>query len=350
MNRNRLRSLSRWIFVGCVAATLAACGGGGGDASPAPPPDARSGNYTLLAVNGKEYALALDFDANTYRVSGNGVDQGGSITASAGEFRFQPGNSPGAGRTSITRFTLADDNAVVGEVGLPEGELPFIAARVFETTLAGAAGRFNLLGRLLNADGSLDSTSIQQGEITAGGQMRTCNDRGIFEMPSCPASSVVSGTVTVAGDLYTWQAPAGDVRFRVARIGGDKVFLRASPAPAGATRFVIGTPAVTRFTPGTFVAGTSEPAWSTARIASGSSAFTFTFTVTGVSPAGVASTRTGTAGVVGVPGSDTRASLLGIATSDAGNFFAIRSTEIVAVIAARGNPFAPGFIALGKRQ
>ena len=355
MTQTRLRSTGRWILTGCVAFMLAACGGGGGGGDPVvtppppPPPDVRSGNYTVFAVNGKEYTLAVDFDANTYRVSGNGVDQRGAITASGDEFRFQPGNSSGTTGTSTTRFTLAD-NAVVGELQFPEGALPFIAPRVFETTLAGAVGRFNLLGRLVNADGSIQGTSIQQGEITADGHLRTCDESAILEISSCPSSSVVSGTVTVAGDLFTSENPAGNVLFRVARIGGDKVFLRASPAAAGARRFMIGMPAGTSFAPATFTGGTSEPAWATVAMASGSSAATFTFTVTGISPAGVTSTQTGTATASGQPGVDTRASLLGATTTDAGNFFAIRSAEIGAVVAAAGNALAPGFIALLKRQ
>jgi len=356
MNAMRLRPIGRWISMVWVAVTLAACGGGGGDpgepAAPAPNPpvaDARSGNYTMMAVNGKEYTLALDFDASTYKVTGNGVDQGGTFSASGSEFRFQPGNSTGTTGTSTTRFTLAD-NTVVGEVGLPEGAVPFIAPRVFEDTLAGAVGRFNLLGRTLNADGSVDNTSIQQGEVTADGQLRTCNDFTIFEIASCPVASIASGTVTVAGSLYTAQFDVGNVLFRIAKIGGDKLFVRASPSAAGATRFMIGTPATTSFAPGSFVGGTSEPAWGTMAIGSGGGSSTFTFTVTGTSPSGVTTTRTGTAVAVGAAAADTRASLLGATTADAGSFFIVRSAGIGAVIAARDSTLARGFIALGNRQ
>jgi hypothetical protein len=360
MKQSKLRSIGRWISLVGVAFVLAACGGGGGGGDggtvatptptpPAPVADARNGTYTLMGVNAREYALSLDFDAKTYRVAGNGVDQSGAITASGNEFRFEPGNSTGATGTSTTRFTVAD-NTVVGEVGLPEGAVPFIAPRAFETTLAGAVGRYNMLGRTLNADGSLNNTSIQQGEITADGHLRTCEDNRIFEIASCPSSSVVSGTVTVAGDLYTSETPVGNILFRIAKMDGEKLFVRASISGAGARRFMIGTPAVTSFAPDTFVGGTSEPAWGTMTIASGSTSSTFTFTVTGTSPTGVTTTRTGTATALGVPGGDTLASLLGVTTADAGNFFVIRSADIGAVIAARGSTLSPGFIAIGKRQ
>jgi len=356
MKLSQARSIGRWISMACVAVLLAACGGGGGGgdagatATPAPSvADARNGDYTLVAVNAKEYTLALDFDANTFRVTGNGVDQGGSIQASGDTFFFQPGNSVGATGTSTTRFSLADDT-VVGELALPEGALPFVAPRAFETTLAGAVGRFNLLGRTLNADGSLDNTTIQQGEITADAHLRTCEDEQIFEIASCPSSSVSSGTVTVAGSLFTSHTDSGDVLFRVARIGGDKVFLRASPSFAGSRRFVIGTPAIASFAPGSFVGGTSEPAWDTMAMAAGGAAGSFDFTVTSTAPTGVSTTRTGTAAALAAPGTDSRASLLGVSTTDAGNFFAARSAGLGVVLAARSSTAAPGFIAIGRAQ
>lgn len=356
MDQSKLRPFGRWIAVLGVAAMLAACGGGGGgdDGASAPPAsaaqaDARNGSYTLMGVNGREYALALDFDGGTYRVTGNGVDQAGAIAARGAEFLLQPGNSVGATGTSTTRFTVGSDT-VVGEVGLPEGTVPFIAPRLFENTVAAAVGRYNLLGRRLNADGSLESTSIQQGEITADGHLRTCEDSRIFEIAACPPASVVTGTVTVVGDVFTSETPAGSFTFRVARVGGDKLFVRASASGAGTHRFVLGTPAITSFAPDTFAGGTTEPAWGSMGLAADASGTTFSFTVTGTEPTGAITTRTGTATAVGAAGTDTRASLLAVATADAGSFFVTRSAEIGAVIAARGSTLAPGFIALGRRQ
>lgn len=351
MKPGKVQSVARWIGVACVTLVLAACGGGGGDPGqnpPPPTPDARSGDYTLMAANGREYTLAVDFDTDTWRVTGNGVDQGGTIAERGSEFLFQPGNSVGANGTITTRFTVAD-GAIVGEVALPEGALPFIAPRVFETTVAAAAGRYNMLGRTVSADGSDSDTTIQQGEITAAGVLRTCEEDQIFEISTCP--TVSTGTVTVdANGLFTAQTAAGNVLFRVARIGGDRVFVRASPSTAGSRRFVVGTPATTSFATGIFAGGTTEPAWGTVAIAATTTPGNTTFIVTGVSPQGVSTSRTGTATALGAAGADSRASLLGVDAGSAGIFFVTRSTELGVVVAQRGSTTARGFMAIGKSQ
>jgi hypothetical protein len=165
-----------------------------------------------------------------------------------------------------------------------------------------------------------------------------------------PRRLVQAGTLSVAGNLFTAQMPAGNVLFRVARIGGDKVFVRASPSAAGTRRFVIGMPATTGFATGSFAGGTTEPAWGTVSVASTTTPGTLSFTVTGVSPAGVTTARTGTAKAVGAAGADTRASLLQANAGTAGNFFVTRSTEVGAVVASQGSTTARGFIAIGKSQ
>jgi hypothetical protein len=357
MNRTKLQTVGRWIFLAGVAVLLAACGPGEpregeGEVDPGtnPPPaaDVRNGEYTLLAVDGREYTLAVDFDADTWRVSGNGLDRSGTLAERGSEFLFQPGNSVGEGGTSTTRFTVAD-NAIVGEVALAEGALPFIASRVFENTAAAAVGRYNLLGRTVSADGTSDTT-IQQAEITADGQLRTCDASQILEISDCPAASVSAGPLSVAGNLFTARTSVGSLPFRVARIGGDKVLLRASGGAAGSRRFFIGLPAGTGFASGTFVGGTTEPAWSTVSISPTGTAGTFSFSVTGTSPAGTTTTRAGTATALGAAGTDTRASILRATTGNAGTFLVTRSTELGAVVAAPGSSTAPGFMALGRSQ
>lgn len=335
----------RWMGITAMAVALTACGdGGGGDAAPAPAPvaptgDARNGNYTMLAANAREYTLALDFDANTFRVLGNGVDQSGAITAQGNEFLFQPGNSSGVSGVSTTRFTLAT-NTVVGEFALPEGAVPFIAPRSFVTTAAAAAGTYNMLGRTVDSAAPANTT-IQQGEITADGQLRLCADERIFEIAACPVASVSAGPIAVSGDTFTAATPTGPVLFRVAQVGADKVFVRASASTGTSRRFMIGTPATAAFAAGTFIGGTTEPSWGSVTIGPSSHA------TNSASPGGVTTTRTGTTSSVGGNG---LGSLLAINTTDAGGFFAVRSSQLGVVVAARNSTLAPAFLAIGKAQ
>jgi hypothetical protein len=339
----------RWI--GCVAvnAVVAACGGGGGDPGagsgaaplPSPSPDARNGTYMLMAADAREYGLALDFDANTYRVTGNGVDQSGTIAAQGDVFSFLPGNAVGATGASTTRFSLAT-NTVIGEFALPGGAVPFVAPRSFVNTLAGAVGTYNFLGRTVDtAAGGLPNTTIQQAEITADGHLRTCDDSTIFAIGSCPAASVTTGTVTVSGDLFTAVTASGNIPFRVAQVGADKVFLRASASTGTTRRFIVGVPAGSSFAVANFTGGTTEPAWGAVSLTAAS------FTSTGTSPAGVTTTQTGTASALVASG---MGNVTAITTTAAGNFFATRTSELGVLVAGRNSSLAPGFMALGKVQ
>lgn len=344
MNKTAMR-LARWIGGAVLTAVLAACGGGGGggDASPLPAPvaDARNGAYAMLAADAREYTLTLDFDAMTYVIVGTGVSQTGSFAASGDGFVFLPGNGIGTTGFNTTRFSLVD-NGVVGEFALPSGALPFIAARSFQKSISGAVGTYNFLGRTVDTAGGVPNTTIQQGEITAGGTLRTCDDATIFEISACPAGSVTTGTLTVSGEVFTSTTPGGAFPFRIANIGGSKVFLRGSASSNTTRRFIVGMAATTSFGPASFVGGTSEPAWGTVTVG------TNNFSSTGTSPSGVTTTMSGT--VMPMGSGNSLGSLLLLGTTASGSFFATRSAEIGVVIAARGNAVAPGFIAIGKRQ
>jgi hypothetical protein len=332
--------LGRWIAAACAVLALAACGGGD-DPAPTPPADARNGDYTMIAANAREYTLTLNFDANTYHVVGNGLDQAGTITPNGNAFMFSPGNSVGASGTSTTRFTMATDT-VVGQFTLPEGALPFLAPRKFVTSVADAVGTYNMLGRTVDTTGAAPNSTIQQGQITADGHLLTCDDAQIFDMPNCPAASVTTGTLTVAGNTFTSTTPNGSYTFHVAQVGSDKVYVRDSASSATTRRFIIGTPATTTFPSSTFLGGTTEPSWGTISVTTNS------YTSTGIYPTGASGTRNAPAAQVGQ--NNTLASLLAVNTSYAGNFFGIQSSELGILIAAHGNPFAPGLMAIGHKQ
>lgn len=329
---------ARWAAAVFFLLALAGCGGGGGGGGGGTvAADSRNGNYTMVAADAREYVLALNFDARTYAVSGNGVSQAGSFTAQGDTFLFEPGNAVGATGSSTTRFAMATDT-VIGQFALPGGAVPFIAARKFVTTLDGAVGTYDFLGRVVDTTGAAPNTTIQQAEITAGGLLRMCDDIVIFTIASCPGASVSSGTVTVSGDVFTAATPFGNIVFRVAQVGTDKVFLRASPSTTTLRRFIVGTPAVTTFTGGSFVGGTTDPSWGTLTLTSTTLSATFT------TPDGVPGTATGTAVATG-----SNEGIRAI-TVPAGGYFATRSSEIAVLVAARGSLSYPGGMAILRKQ
>lgn len=353
----RRHAFALWSLVAGAAGVLAACGGGGGGGgdsastggtlptvsapAPATGADARNGTYTMVAADTREYSLALDFDARTYRVTGNGIDQSGAIQADGAAFDFLPGNASGSGASTTTRFSYTA-STVVGEFALAGGAVPFIASRTFATSLPTSALTFTMLGRTVDTAAGTADTTIQQGQVTADGRLLVCNDNQIFEIGACPSASLTTGTLSIAGDVITAATSSGNIPFRIATIGTDAVFLRASVSTGTTRRFVVGLPSVSTFTAGTFVGGTTEPAWGSITISP------TTFSSTGTSPAGVTTTRTGTA--ASTVGGPSLGGLLAVTTTNAGSYFATSGGQLGVVVAARGNPTAPGFMALGVRQ
>ena len=205
--------------------------------------------------------------------------------------------------------------------------------------MADAAGVYNILGRTVDTAGGTPSNTAQQGEITADGHLRTCDDVTIYDMANCPSSSITTGTVTVSGDVFTAAIPAGNVPFRVAQVGADKVFLRASGSSGTTRRFLVGVPATMSFADGTFVGGTTEPAWG--RIVVAAPNVTSTATLRD----GSTNTMTGTLGSTGyAPG------IPSVDAGSAGIFFAVRSSELGVLAPNMGSTTTQGFMAIGRAQ
>jgi hypothetical protein len=333
-----------------MAGALVACGGGGGSsgssggsATPLPAADTRSGTYSMVAADGREYTMALNFDAKTYHVTGNALDQSGAFQANGAAFDFLPANSIGATGASTTRFSYLADT-VVGEFAVATGAVPFIASRTFATSVPTTTMTFNLLARNVDAATAAGlNTTIQQAQVTSDGRFLVCSDNAIVEIANCPAASTFTGTISVAGDLFTATSSTGSIfTFHIATVGTEKVFLRSFLSVDGSRRFLVGLPASSTFAGGIFVGGTTEPAWGSATLA------TTSFSTTGTSPAGVTTTRNGAAAQVAIGNS--LANLLSMSTTNAGNYFATASAQLGVVVSARGSTAAPGFMAIGVRQ
>ena len=340
---DRKQSISRRLAALACAAALTACGGGGGGggtdmalAAPAPTSDGRNGDYAMYAGDAREYSLRLDFDARTYRVTGNGQDLAGAFveTGTAGRFRFDPAStlpsSPNA-----PRFDWFGD-AVVGSFHLPSGTVPFIAARSFVTTLADAAGTYNYLVASRDSAAPADNF-VFSGELLASGMLRTCNDAQVFRISLCP--TVATAAVSVSGDTFTAFMPGGaSYPFRIAKVGADRVFLRASASDGSSRRLQVGLPEA-GFADGSFDGANNR----------GEGTFS---SFSGASFAAIwndGASSLNVTGSVALLGSDGPAGILGMSTATQGNFFAMRNGEIVVIMAARGNPVVPGYVEFGRK-
>jgi hypothetical protein len=337
MKSNRRQPL-QWLATFAFTAALAACGGGGGSSSttastPPPPPDARNGDYVMFAADARKYTLSLDFNAKTYHVVGNGTDVSGTIKeeTTAGVFDFD-GSSTSAAPAGAPHFKWANDTAV-GAFSFAAGTVPFIAPRTFATTVADAAGTYNFLTSQQDTAAPSDN-AIFSGDLSASGTLRMCNDNQVYAIAQCPTTSVVTATVTYSSDHFIADLGGGATfPFYVAKVGSDKALLRASASSGTSRRLYVGMESAA-FAGGTFTGENSLGKGTTTSLTS--TAYSATWRAGSTS-----TTHTGTVNALGGTGP---VGLLGITTSADGNFFAMRNSSIMVLIAARGSTAYPGYI------
>jgi len=325
-----IQTFHRLRHAAALALAILVAGCGGGSDGPATPPDARNGSYQVFAANAQRYTLNLDFDARTWRMNGAGIDQSGSIaTVDGGMFAFQAG--------STARFQHVQDT-VIGGFRFGDTVQPFVAPRRFANTVADTVGEYHFLSVVLDP-AAPSNTLIFTGEITTGGTLRTCSDSTIFVIALCPAGSVVTHTLAVNGDDFGATTSAGTFPFRVARIGSDKVFLRASGSSGTSRRFTVGVPAQPSYTRGQFRGANSLGQWATTQMAAS------TFTTTALAANGGTVTRSGNLQQLS---GNSPAGMVSLTDPNLGFFFSIRAMHLNVTVAARNNPNVPGYVEVGK--
>ncbi|SCX73895.1 hypothetical protein [Variovorax sp. EL159] len=269
--------MTRYL-AGCgLAALLAACGGGGGGAAGGGLPlangavqpeakvavaaattktldsaDARSGTYRVYAANGTQQTLSVDFDAGSYTMTDNlGAAESGTFSedfTEPGTYVFASSRVTAVVNTA--RFRVTTD-AIVGAFPfsvtfsnpLAYAVQPFIAARNFVVDPALLDSDYNRLGISHNGPGSSESQMLALRVSGGGTALEVCLDNVIYRIALCPATS--KRTFTIAADtdsawIATNIADATDiVRFRMARIGGQNVYLAAGPSATTPTTLLL---------------------------------------------------------------------------------------------------------------
>ena len=325
----------KWLSIVTVAAAVAGCGGGGGGESPipAPTPDVRSGDYTMFAADAKQYTLSLDFDAKTYHIVGNGSDDSGSFAGSGTDFTFVPtGPAPVENNARFSQFS----DTVVGGFRFGGNVTPFIASRDFVTSVAEAAGAYKFLTTTVDP-AAAPNNAIFTGEIVSPGTFRFCSNAAISTIANCPAASVSTATLTVSGpDFRADFGALGAFPFRVAKVGTDKVFLRASASNGTSRRFYVGVDENNGYADAVFN-GVNNDGQATRTTVTATSV-----TATQTSEANVQTSVSGIPAAA-IPG------LLVLRTATDGNFFSMRTTDLGFVFAAANNPVHPGYVEIGKK-
>lgn len=207
---------------------------------------ASSSIYRVYATNGMELSLSINFDNYTFEMTGTDeATARGTFSEDAAEPGSYIFNSPRiTGAANTARFRVTTD-AIVGAFPFSKANITpatyavqaFVAARTFVKDATELDGTYNRFG--VSRVGSAADSLAQQIRIYGGGTMlQLCNSPLGGALGTCP-SNMVFDYPLAAGPDGTWSVRNSGsaeeaVAFRVARIGGQNVYLAAG-APSDTT-------------------------------------------------------------------------------------------------------------------
>jgi hypothetical protein len=316
-------SRSLRLSVLAAAAALAACGGSSSD------------DYLAYLADGHTYRFSVDTGRKEARFHDVPLGPGDgelAITGSAPALSF--GRQPGAGATA--RLVVTKDDLVVGNAPLQGRATPFVAARKFLASAADAAGDYNVFAVRSPAPGDYVSAPATW-RIESTGGLQVCAMQVPTRISSCPAESLVRYTLSMDGDQFVASAPAASpLRFRVARVGADRILLQAE-ASGTTGRFAIGLPDSASAFPATRVqAPSTDGAWSVVDHNG------LNYSSEGVTAGGSAANFNGALGAGGasVPP--------GVRLFDGGGAYVMQSGRLTVLLGRPATP-ADGYLQIGVR-
>jgi hypothetical protein len=271
--------------------------------------DERNGDYQAYAADGRLYDLTIDFDAQQYTMTGNGLSMQQSFVAGNGEYIV--------GGTS--RLRVADD-LVVGSHDFGSGPTPYVAARRFATTLVDSA--FNLATRNVAADGT--ATTHPGTARISGNVLSVCQiDTEVDAPQNCPVV-LASYLLSINGNVFTGVDPSNNIfTFQIARSGGSLILLSAAPAPDGTQQLRIGLQESAGFSWGTLFGPTSTGDWVTMVLDS-----------TNISYAVLGAFTNDQAGLQKISNAGPFAMMSGKRLSDTADIFVMQATPLAVMVGA----------------
>ncbi len=228
-----------------------------------------NGTYTLFASNAKQYTLTLNIDAGTYSITGNGQTINRTFTADAS----------GGGYTvaGTARFRVAT-NFIAGGDDFGSGVIPYVAARVFGSTVQQIAGAYDLMTLSIPASGP-HVTYAGTARIS-GNTLSICQSASQVATPqncgSLPSGSLQSYSLTVSSNVYTATNTSSSqtFTFQMGIAGATAALLSAGTAPDGSQQFVIGLPDSAAIAGGVTQGSSTTADWITMTLSPTSYAFT----------------------------------------------------------------------------
>jgi uncharacterized repeat protein (TIGR01451 family) len=208
------------------------------------PINSDNGTYTVFAANGLQYTMVADFDAGNYVITGNGAN----ITV---DFTL---NSSGGGYTGTggSQFRVNTD-VIVGGQNFGQGTvIPYIAARVFATTIQQLAGTSGGAYDLMVIDFNGTTPTAAGTARVSGNILSICAaSNPVTTTQNCLPNALQSYSLSVDGNLYTAITTGAlptstftmpSFMFQEAQIGATSALLSATTDANGAQELIIGLP------------------------------------------------------------------------------------------------------------
>lgn len=214
------------------------------------PINSANGTYQVFAADGNQYTMTVNIDALTYTITGNTLTA--PITATFLPAPLPP--DPNAGDyvvSGIKKFRVATD-LLVGSEDFGNGLIPYLAARVFGSTLqqlnSTSGGQYDLVTLTIPAGGGPATTAAGTARVS-GNTLAICQQPLAVSLtqncPTTPTNYLQSYALSINGNIYTGTntQTAVQFNFQEAIIGATVALVSANGvASDGSSQLIIGLP------------------------------------------------------------------------------------------------------------
>lgn len=206
------------------------------------PVNSANGTYQVFAADGNQYSMTVNIDALTYTITGS------TLSAPISE-TFLPVNNGNYVVSGAEQFRVATD-LIVGGQDFGNGVIPYLAARVFGSTLqqlnSTSGGQYDLVTLTIPAGGGAVTTAAGTARVS-GNTLDICQQATAVSLTqACPSASLQSYILSIDGNVYTGTntiTTTTQFSFQEAISGATVALVSANGvASDGSAQLIIGLP------------------------------------------------------------------------------------------------------------
>ncbi len=293
------------------------------------PINSANGTYQVFAADGNQYTMTVNFDAATYTITG------GTLSAPISE-SFLPPNNGNYVVSGVEEFRVATD-LIVGGQDFGNGVIPYLAARVFGSTLqqlnSTSGGQYDLVTLTIPAGGGAVTTAAGTARVS-GNTLAICQQATAVTLTQdCPTGSLQSFALSIDGNIYTGinTITAAPFVFQEAIIGATVALVSANGTAAdGSSQLLIGLPDSSAL-----AGGTTQGPSTTGDLAASADWVTLSLTTDTYAVSGTLESTTASLGPVAAHGGPFSL-LVGTRASDGGQIYVMQASPLAIAFGGPG--------------